>query len=312
MKSCLAFVLLLPLTAIAAPWTEKLAEVERLEVRRAEQPPVRLQRQGQDWVLIDKAGYPADQALVRTFLTSLAGAQPLEHVAAEAVPRDIRIILQRSDAALQRLYLASEQGPEGRLLYLGDEARPWRVDGALPLPLQELNWLDRRLIAVPPAEVRELQLHKANGSQLVFFRHGDAPMRLEQLPGGQPPASQALAELLAVFADLRFSEVVPAEQLAFSKRPRLRFTLRTQAGARLDGAVYRHRSFYWLTLNPGATLPETQQVGKTGWLYRLEYWQVSLLERELAAYRTPALAIKEIWQRASNLAGKDFSGQTDS
>lgn len=285
MKAWLALLLLLPLAAGAAPWTAELAQLDALELRRDGQPPVRLARQGPLWVLVDKAGYPADQSLVRSFLGALATAQPLEHVAAETVPRDIRITLRRGDAAPQRLYLASEPNPEGRLLYLGDEARPWRVDGPLPLPLQELNWLDRRLLAVPPAELRELQLHKANGSQLVFFRHGDAPMRLEQLPSGQPPAAQALEELLAVFAGLRFSEVVPGDQLAFSKRPRLRFTLRTQGGARVEGAVYRHRNFHWLTLAPGAGLPANQQAGRAGWLYRLEYWQVSLLERELAAYR---------------------------
>lgn len=285
MKAWLALLLLLPLAAGAAPWTEELADIDGLELRREGQPPVRLERQGPLWVLADKAGYPADQGLVRTFLAALATAQPLEHVAADAVPRDIRITLRRGDAAPRRLYLASEKNPEGRLLYAGDEAQPWRVHGPLPLPLQELNWLDRRLLAVPPDKVRELQLQRADGSQLVFFRHGEVPMRLEQLPGAQPPASQALAELLAVFADLRFSEVVPADQLAFSKRPRLRFSLRTQDGARVEGAVYRHSSFHWLTLVPGASLPAGQQAGRAGWLYQLEYWQVSLLERELAAYR---------------------------
>lgn len=286
MKPWLALALLLPFGALAAPassWTARLAELDGLEVHRAGLPPVRLARENERWVLVDKAGYPADPTLVRTFLAALASAQPLEHVAAEAVPRDIRITLRHGEA-VESLHLASEAGQEGRLLYRGDELRPWRVDGVLPLPLQELHWLDRRLIAVPPAEIRELQLHKANGSQLVFFRHGDAPMRLEQLPGLQVPDARALDELLAVFADLRFSEVVPQDQLAFSKRPRLRFTLRTQAGARVDGAVYRHRSFHWLTLSPGSSLPEAQWGGRAGWLYRLESWQVSLLERELAAY----------------------------
>ena len=260
-----------------------LVGLQRLELQSPGQPRVRLQRAEQGWVLPDKAGYPAATALLQPLQEGLERAPALQFVAAQDAPEDLRLHLYAADGRQHRLLLGEAPPGVGRLLRREGDEQVWLLDPDVALPVGELHWLERRLVNIPADEIRELDLLRANGERLVLFRPGDAaqPWHLEQLPPGRQLDAGAVDELLARFADLRFADVAPLDQLAIHQPPMLRFSLRTYAGARLRGKVYRQGAFYWVTLEASANMPVERVTGRAGWLYRLEAEQYRALARRM-------------------------------
>ena len=275
----------------------QVAQVKAIEVQRGDQPLVRLERREQGWVVPAKADYPADQGVVNKLLKALAEARKVEPRTAnpelygrlgladkgEAEQRGVRLTLEQGEAPLQ-LLIGKPGQQEGQLVRRADEAQSWLVSQRIELPASELEWLDRRVTAIPFAEVRELDLRHAGGERLTLARDKaeEANLQVRDLPKGKRLAFDGAANGFGqFFADLRFADSVPLAQLGFEGKPALEFSLTTFAGKTLKGRFYGKADQHWLLLEQGSGLSASEVPGRSDWAYRVEPYQYQSLARKL-------------------------------
>ena len=275
----------------------QVAQVKAIEVQRGDQPLVRLERREQGWVVPAKADYPADQGVVNKLLKALAEARKVEPRTAnpelygrlgladkgEAEQRGVRLTLEQGEAPLQ-LLIGKPGQQEGQLARRADEAQSWLVSQRIELPASELDWLDRRVTAIPFAEVRELDLRHAGGERLTLARDKaeEANLQVRDLPKGKRLAFDGAANGFGqFFADLRFADAAPLAQLGFDGKPALEFSLTTFAGKTLKGRFYGKADQHWLLLEQGSGLSASEVPGRSDWAYRVEPYQYQSLARKL-------------------------------
>ena len=275
----------------------QVAQVKAIEVQRGDQPLVRLERREQGWVVPAKADYPADQGVVNRLLKALAEARKVEPRTAnpelygrlgladkgEAEQRGVRLTLEQGEAPLQ-LLIGKPGQQEGQLVRRADEAQSWLVSQRIELPASELDWLDRRVTAIPFAEVRELDLRHAGGERLTLARDKaeEANLQVRDLPKGKRLAFDGAANGFGqFFADLRFADAAPLAQLGFEGKPALEFSLTTFAGKTLKGRFYGKADQHWLLLEQGSGLSASEVPGRSDWAYRVEPYQYQSLARKL-------------------------------
>ena len=274
------------------------SQIDAVEIQRVGQPLVRLQRRESGWVLSDKADYPADQAAAGALLKALTEARKVELRTAnpdlygrlgladkgDPEQQGVRITLKPTGQPSLPLLIGKPGQQSGQLVRRADEAQSWLVSQRIELPATELEWLDRRVTAVPFAEVRELQLRHANGERLSLFRDKaeDAHLQVHELPKGKRMAFDGAADGVGqFFADLRFADAAPLAQLTFEGKPALQFSLTTFAGQHLAGSLFGKADQYWLLLDQGSDLPVAQLPGRSDWAYRLEPYQYQSLAKKL-------------------------------
>ena len=275
----------------------QVAQVKAIEVQRGDQPLVRLERREQGWVVPAKADYPADQGVVNKLLKALAEARKVEPRTAnpelygrlgladkgEAEQRAVRLTLEQGEAPL-RLLIGKPGQQDGQLVRRADEAQSWLVSQRIELPASELDWLDRRVTAIPFAEVRELDLRHAGGERLTLARDKaeQANLQVRDLPKGKRLAFDGAANGFGqFFADLRFADAAPLAQLGFDGKPALEFSLTTFAGKTLKGRFYGKADQHWLLLEQGSGLSASEVPGRSDWAYRVEPYQYQSLARKL-------------------------------
>ncbi|WP_374324278.1 DUF4340 domain-containing protein [Aquipseudomonas alcaligenes] len=275
----------------------QVAQVKAIEVQRGDQPLVRLERREQGWVVPAKADYPADQGVVNKLLKALAEARKVEPRTAnpelygrlgladkgEAEQRAVRLTLEQGEAPL-RLLIGKPGQQDGQLVRRADEAQSWLVSQRIELPASELEWLDRRVTAIPFAEVRELDLRHAGGERLTLARDKaeEANLQVRDLPKGKRLAFDGAANGFGqFFADLRFADAAPLAQLGFEGKPALEFSLTTFAGKTLKGRFYGKADQHWLLLEQGSGLSASEVPGRSDWAYRVEPYQYQSLARKL-------------------------------
>lgn len=275
----------------------QVAQVKAIEVQRGDQPLVRLERREQGWVVPAKADYPADQVVVNRLLKALAEARKVEPRTAnpelygrlgladkgEAEQRAVRLTLEQGEAPLQ-LLIGKPGQQDGQLVRRADEAQSWLVSQRIELPASELDWLDRRIVAIPFAEVRELDLRHAGGERLTLARDKaeEANLQVRDLPKGKRLAFDGAANGFGqFFADLRFADAAPLAQLGFEGKPALEFSLTTFAGKTLKGRFYGKADQHWLLLEQGSGLSAGEVPGRSDWAYRVEPYQYQSLARKL-------------------------------
>lgn len=275
----------------------QVAQIKALEVQRGDQPRVRLERREQGWVVPAKADYPADQGAVNRLLKALVEARKIEPRTAnpelygrlgladkgETEQRAARLKLEQGEASLQ-LLIGKPGQQVGQLVRRADEAQSWLVSQRIELPASELEWLDRRVVAIPFAEIRELDLRHAGGERLTLVRDkAEEPnLQVRDLPKGKHLAFEGAANGLGqFFADLRFADAAPLAQLGFEGRPSLEFSLVTFAGKTLKGRFYGKADQHWLLLEAGSDLSANSLSGRSDWAYRIEPYQYQSLARKL-------------------------------
>lgn len=286
----------------AQRWLPELqpSQVEAIEVQRFGQPLVRLQREEQGWVVPAKANYPANQAQVSGLLKVLSEARKVEPRTRNpelyarlglVEPQALKVTLLRGEFPALPLLIGNPGQQNGQLVRGASEAQSWLIDRRIELPATELDWLDRRVTAVPFAEVKTLQVVHANGQQVQLYRDKaeQSNLQVRDLPKGSKLAFEGAADGMArVFADLQFADAAPLDQLTFGGKPSLTFSLETFAGKKLTGRFYLKADQHWLLLDKDSDLPAAELPGRSDWAYRIEPYQY----RSLAKKLTDALAEK--------------------
>lgn len=258
-------------------------QVTALCIATPGQPTIRARRDGKDWTLASKDGYPASGETIRQLLRSLADARLLEEKSASPENRErmglsdqgkgqaSRITLERGDAPPLVLLLGKRTSQGGQLVRQADDEGAWLIDRTVGLPVNDLALLDPRLTDLPFEQLRELTLSYGNGVRLNISRASekDDGIRLRQFPSRPQLMGEAEAEQAArLFAALRLLEVAPAK--ASRQKPLLTFTLKSFAGGTLQGQLLELERQYWLQLTDSKGFSDGQVSAVKGWRYRVE------------------------------------------
>ncbi|SDS56777.1 DUF4340 domain-containing protein [Pseudomonas oryzae] len=279
----------------------QLERVQAMQIRHGELPAIRIERRNGGWVVPAKADHPAAAGEVNRLLRALADARKVEAKTRNSANHAQLGLAERGEGAATRVVLegigaaplelligqASRQG--GQLVRLPGDDQVWLVDQPLELVDNELAWLDRRISAIPFADVREVEVRHADGEQLNVWR--DTPeqfnLALRQLPKGRRLAYEPVANGMAtLFASLDFADAAPLAQVAFEGRPELTFRLSTFAGGELQGAFYLQGGQHWLVFGQSKGL-DGLLIGQPDWAYRLEEQQYRALARRMKDLLAP-------------------------
>ena len=180
-------------------------QVTALCIATPGQPTIRARRDGKDWTLASKDGYPASGETIRQLLRSLADARLLEEKSASPENRErmglsdqgkgqaSRITLARGDAPPLVLLLGKRTSQGGQLVRQADDEGAWLIDRTVGLPVNDLALLDPRLTDLPFEQLRELTLSYGNGVRLNISRASekDDGIRLRQFPSRPVRCAQA-------------------------------------------------------------------------------------------------------------------------
>lgn len=277
----------------------QLARVRAIEVERAEQPAVRVERVDGTWLVPAKAGYPAAARSLRQTLTALAAARKVEArtanpayharlgLAESGAPGEqaVRLRLKLDgEPALIELRVGNAGSHSGQLVRLAGEDQVWLIDRDIPLPSSELAWLDRRIAQIPFVQIRELEVRYADGERLTVYRdQPDQPnLKVRQLPSDRSLAYEAAANGMAnLFGNLSYLDAVPLSQLQFKGQPLLRFELQTFEQGRLAGALHQHGEQYWLVLEERSGLDAELLPAMPDWAFQVEPQTYQALARKL-------------------------------
>lgn len=276
-----------------------LSTLQALEIEQPGQPPVRIERRGEQWVVPAKADYPAAPQALAELLRALREARTVEAKTAnpqwharlglaekgEGDEQALRVKLQSEGHADLDLRLGnpSRQG-SGQLVRRAGEDQVWLIDQQLQVPTRELDWLDRRVTDIPFTRIASLELRYADGEKLTLKR-ADAEQynfAVEELRKEQKLSFEGAANSVAlVFSNLQFADAAPLAQVGFKQSPMLQFSLAGFDGQRLEGALYKQGEQYWLVLGEHEGFAVGEVSARSDWAYRLEPEQVQRLAKKL-------------------------------
>ena len=216
--------------------TRRANDVARLTLVHGESKTT-LQRQGDQWLVEEKSGYPADPTKVHQVLLGLA---ELRYVEAKTRKPELYPRLEVEDAgkkdAKSTLVTASTEkgdlvgeiiagkhrvdqlggGVDGIYLRKPGDPQSWLARGTLDLPGDTLGWLDRKVIDLPEDKVKELVLTQADGGKLDLARDKpEDPLTLKGAPANAKLKEGATTAPAEALADLEFTDVRPAADVTF-------------------------------------------------------------------------------------------------
>jgi Domain of unknown function (DUF4340) len=276
-------------TLLFADFAKREPAIATLTVRApGDRVAVTLQRDGKQWRVAERAGWPADTARVETLLGDLASARRIEpkttqpdryaklalQPIADRESLGVRLDIDGGDAPL-RLLLGKPKGDTQRFVRLDGDAQAWLVDRPLRAPADPLDWLDTRLVDAPRVQVERVEVALDSG-QAFTLSHRDDRFRIDGVPTAAMGDSHAGDALAGVLDHLAFEDVARDDGTAKPERT-VRFT--GQDGAWIELAAWRIDGRLWVRATRGAEgkLANAFAHATDGWRFRLPAFQAAAL-----------------------------------
>ncbi len=216
------------------------AAVDGIEIRDGDGHQVTLHREGGQWRIGERDGFPASASRVEDLLQRLAAlrrgwpaatsgdARRRFQVADDRYQRRLR--LRRGDQTLATLYLGTSPGfRQVHARVDGDGAIYAVAFNTYDAPARPDDWADRSVLHLPAADIRTVRY-----PDFTLQRDGQDGYRLQPPPpDGQRLDRGAAEQLVRRIADLGFLGVLgsQAQDDWHLDRPRLRFTVQRKGAA---------------------------------------------------------------------------------
>ena len=246
--------------------TANLNSIDRLELTRGDQQ-IRLEKSDSGWVVEQKSGYPADSGKIRQLLLRLSEARILEAKTTnpELYPR---LAVAEPDAAEGAGTLLEIAAPADVRLIVGDldgraggtyvrragESQSYLVDTEIDTGGTPLDWLDRTIMDIDSASVREVRIGHADGETLTLLRVG-GQMVVAGVPADRelsaPGSTQPVARLLSA---LRLDDVIPIGEFDVAD-PEATVDVHLDDGRKITVRAWRRDNERWMTFDVALAPP---------------------------------------------------------
>src|SRR4051812_25899188 len=245
----------------------RLQGAARIEVKKPDMTLV-LQRQGEAWVLPEKAGYPVRPEKVREMLVGLTELRLIEPRTADPAqlerlgvddpskPGSTALLLRVLDGAgapLVELVVGRRrvrtQGnlPESIYVRRPGETQAWLAEGRLAVDADPQLWIDRDIANLTQDRIRSLAVSRPGEPPLRLERPegSDARLRITE-PEGQAADEVAVEEVARGFEYLTFLDVKPVAQMPGEPLGEGRFGL--SEGLGITVAARKRGEEIWISL----------------------------------------------------------------
>ncbi|MBT8132285.1 MAG: DUF4340 domain-containing protein, partial [Gammaproteobacteria bacterium] len=213
-------------------------------------PVATLTRGDTTWQLAEKAGYRANNSLVRELLLFLSRARLLEEktsnpdyysrLGVEAVDAAdaAGIQVELEGVAVPAVIIGDQDHTrDGVYARRADEKTSWLVSGVLSLPDDTAQWFDQIAIDLNPARIAQVVITHADGETLEISKStfGQPGFDVVNVPVGRELKRPNIADSIAsVVNDMRVDDVLSLAEISFSELTVTRTSLGTFDGLVLD------------------------------------------------------------------------------
>ena len=214
---------------------DKLNDSRSIAIRGADDA-FTLQRDGEQWTMVERDGYPVRFEMAKEALVQLADLKIRERKTSKAenytelgvtddpaAGSETRHITVRADgdAALADLIVGKARDAKGmeapgHYVRRAGEPTAWLVEGDLKFATKRNDWMDTQVLDLPAERVRRVTIthpekqpvvvSKENPSQQLFTLH-DAP------EGYEARSSAVISSIGGLLLDVRFEDVAAARQV---------------------------------------------------------------------------------------------------
>lgn len=269
-----------------------------------------LLRRGDSWVVEEKGDYPANDAKVGQVLLGLA---ELSFVEPKTKKADLysRLEVEDADKKDAKSTLVTVADAKGSLLgeliagkrrvdQLGGgndgiyvrkpgDAQSWLARGTLDVAGDTPQWLDKKLMDLPQAKVKDATLTAADGGTLAFKR--DKPEDKFAL-SSPPPAGKklksedALDTPAGVLGGLELADVRPAKDFTFPKEGVAQARYESFDGLTVTVSLVQQDGKDWARIAASGTGDAQKQADALNaklapWVFALESYKAKMLETKL-------------------------------
>lgn len=281
---------------------ERLGEVTAVVIRDA-QGEATIRRVDSGWGLAQRNDYPVDPNKVREVVRSLVQLEKAEAKTARP-ERYARLAVEDVDAPgskSKEVTLRNASGEPvaqvivgnaadavgaegGTYVRIAGEAQAWLARGTLRTDVEPRDWVDRRLIAIPAADIRQVRVVQPGGATLTAVRESaETPsFRLSEMPaGGKLKRPDAVDALVQAFDDIPLEDLAPKDSRAFPADKTTRVTVIRTDGGVVAFDVVDQEGERWLRFADGAAPTSLPAPGRA-MAFRVPSWKIAPLERKLS------------------------------
>ena len=213
-----------------------------------------LTRDGDDWAVVERGGFPGRGDEVGRLLVALAQAIRVEPMTSrpdlhsqlglggfedEASPTVRLTVREGADTVLADIYIGNRRSQgvgEGWYVREPGSDQAWAVQAKLRCPRQTSEWLQTELMNIARDRIARVHLEGAAGELVQLERQGEsgAGFDIQNLPQGREPKTLASAGgFLGSLASLRITDVQSAASAEFPDEGTSRTTWWTRGGLRI-------------------------------------------------------------------------------
>ena len=291
---------------------QKLPEIASIALFRADLKADFLRR-GKGWAVAEKAGYPADPGKIGKLALALADLRLVEPKTRrpDLYPRlevekpgagkaTLVTVKGKSGGTLAQLIVGRERydrlgtGKNGVYVRRPGDPQSWLARGSLDLSGKLPDWLDRKILDVPQAQVARVSLTAPDGTKLAIARPSPgAPFGIVDAPAGAKFKSQdEIAAPAAALQSLDLQDVAPAAKLPPSAAGAWLAAYQTFDGLEVKLTLFDRDKQPWIAVaasGAGKAAAQAKEIeGRvSGWTYRIPSYKAMPLKKKLADLLVP-------------------------
>jgi hypothetical protein len=275
---------------------------------------VTFRRKGEEWLVEQKGGYPADAGKVRQVVLALADMTLVEPKTREAKLYP-RLEVEDPGKGKSALVSLSDQSgkPIGKLIvgkrsydrlgagndgvYVREPGNPqsWLARGSLELSGDLVGWLARDVVDIKENRIAKITLTQPDGTSLVLSRKtADGKFAIEGAPADTKYKSDtATGEPAQALESLDLTDVAPADKMPTPEKGVTTASYTTFDGLTVDLKLFQHDKKDWAAVSATGTGKAAAEAKKiearvSPWRYQIPEFKARMLQTKLADLVAPA------------------------
>jgi hypothetical protein len=286
-------------------------DIDRVTISRAGNPPLTISKAGDDWVVPDRDGYPANVSAVRDVLLAMTEASVVEaktanpelhgRLGVDAPTAGNSTAVLVSAAAGDRLFdLVFGNVAQGNYRYarIAGQDQSWLIDKNPEIPADVGDWLEKDIVDIDSSLVRSVTISHPDGETIAISKATEADTNFEvaDVPEGRQLTYSTVANGIAGgLNDLDLDDVRAA---TVAGNEAVETTFETFDGMRVVARTMKTDDGNWLSLDVEAIDAENESATAIrarvdGWQYRIADYKANLLTRRWDDILEPREATEE-------------------